>query len=78
VPMLMELTHLLEISQVPSCSSVIMVTVAVTAGSSSSSPEGTEHPPKNAHFEAFLQVTYRYVCRVACWLCVSCFSYFCR
>jgi hypothetical protein len=76
VNVLMEPTHLLDISQVPSCLSVIVVATSVTVGSSLSSLGGTEPIAKKAHFEAFLRVSSWYMCGAACRLCSSCFSYF--
>jgi hypothetical protein len=75
VPVLMEPSHLLGISQVPSCSSTAMIAMTVTAGSSSSSLGGTEPLPKKAHFRAFLQGSSWYVYGVICHLCASYFSY---
>jgi hypothetical protein len=77
VLVLMEMTHLPEILQVPSCSLAAMATSAVTARSSSSSPQGMEPPPKKAHFGAFLWVSCQYKCGAAYCLRDFYFSYLC-
>jgi hypothetical protein len=77
VPILMDLTHLPEISQVPLSSSAVVAATAMTAGSSSSSTEKIAPLPEKVHFGAFLRVSSRCMSGAAWWLYDFCFSCLC-
>jgi hypothetical protein len=59
--MLTEPSHLFGILRVVSCPLVAIDPPSVVAGSPSSSPWGTEPPPKKARLRAFLSVSSWYV-----------------
>jgi hypothetical protein len=74
VPVLMRLTHLFRIVQVPSCLPIAEGATTMMVGPSSSSSGETEPPPKKSHLGSFLWMSSRYACGVTYCLCSSYFS----